>query len=432
MNNPTVAQLPGLLPLQSLPIAWNFDAAGADFGAPLTWTGKGSTSNNSTAALSVSPALVAGGYSASASCFGASLAFKGPGQFGNYSYNFPGGINLTNAVSLSMAVSISKVFSSGLGASPYIELALLSGTNDVIQSQTFPAPVVGAWTVYSLSLINNAPNNLADVQQISLDFGTGPEGSTFNTSLVYIDAVTITQLGPTATATATKTATNSPTVTSSPTVTNTPTATTSPTSTSTVTSTPTVTNTSTPTPIATWTFGSVPTNTNYWYVAYNNTCSSMATTSLSAFGGSYDTNAYGLDILLPIPSCGNDTQAAVGSGASGLPANFTTSGVQGTIKCQVWLNPDLWANSASEGIAVGLFVQANGNNYGGCYNPWTDPDPNSISNPGGWTTLTYSPSGGTWTTDKTNVTAIGIEINEATGPGQPGVGDVVIDNIQLY
>jgi hypothetical protein len=194
------------------------------------------------------------------------------------------------------------------------------------------------------------------------------------------------------------------------------------------------TSTPTPAPLAgyEWTFEDDTVDS--WSVAYG--AQSVAVTTLAGFGGTTDTSTYGLDIVLVAPATGNDNQVQVNGGTTPLPTfpiNFQAIGATG-FSCQAWFNPDIWAISSGEYVAAGLYITAGtGNtNYGGCYNGWTDSDPTQVNSPGGWVTYNYTPSGGTWTTDDTDVTALGIDINEGADAAQPTVGDVVIDNVQIY
>ncbi len=212
-KSPTAAavQIPTPTPL-TLPLAWNWDVAptpgatGANYDAAATWFTSG-FSTGVTTAPSTKAAVAAKGYSASASCYGGPVDFVNVGQYGLYSFTFPGAVNLSNASTLSMAVSIAKAMA-GTGGSSFIQLNLMSGNNS-LQSKVIPNPTPGAWVTYGMPISSYAPNNLASVQQISLQFGDGPVSGTgpvtqptpastpvtLNafpiTTKIYIDAVTI-------------------------------------------------------------------------------------------------------------------------------------------------------------------------------------------------------------------------------------------------
>ena len=71
-----------------------------------------------------------------------------------------------------------------------------------------------------------------------------------------------------------------------------------------------------------------------------------------------------------------------------------------------------------------------GGTYGGAPSQCSGGAGCDYKAPGTWYTITWTPSGGAWTTDKTNVTAVGFEVNltaNATFPGE----EYILDNITL-
>lgn len=172
-----------------------------------------------------------------------------------------------------------------------------------------------------------------------------------------------------------------------------------------------------------------------WSVPYwNPLCSSTAVTNLSVIGGSGNSSSFGLDIILPPSSCGgtNDVQAQVSTGSCpAFPIDFNALGLTG-VRCLLWGNPNMFAVSSSELVVACPFVQTSGGRYGGCFNGWPAQNPQPIPSPGGaWMAVTLIPGGGTWPIDQTTVTAVGVEVNEASA-SQPPAADVVIDNVQLF
>ncbi len=256
---------------------------------------------------------------------------------------------------------------------------------------------------YTVGAQGDDPTNIT---AIGLQLGQVPPGASGN---IYIDDVTITYL-PTPTPTMTPTSTDTP-----------------------VLGAPTATPTNTPIAVTgeVWTFEDNA--IDGWYVAYPSD-DSVAVTNITTFGGTTDTSTYGLDIVMAGNE--NDVQAEVNSGPSGatatLPINFQLYNLTG-VSCQAWFNSDLWTGNTN--VFTGLYVKANGKAYGGTYGLGaTSPQNTWINNPAGtypyngWNALTFAPSGGTWATDNTNVTTVGIEVN--LGGSVPG--DFVIDNVQLY
>jgi len=83
------------------------------------------------------------------------------------------------------------------------------------------------------------------------------------------------------------------------------------------------------------------------------------------------------------------------------------------------------------------YVIANGNHYGGTYNGWTSqcgsPGPGcSYVTAATWHNSTFTPTGGTWTTDMAaGVTAVGVDINLSPA-ATSDTGSFIIDNVCLY
>jgi len=199
---------------------------------------------------------------------------------------------------------------------------------------------------------------------------------------------------------------------------------------------PNFTPTATPTPIPCRIWNFEDGTTQGWSVPYwNPVCSSTAVTALSSLGAAVSLGSFGLDIILPPAGCSvgvNDVQAQVSGGACpGFPIDFAALNLTG-VRCRLWANPDLFSLSASEVVNACPYIQVPGPIYGGCFNGWPSQNPQPIPSPGGqWITVSLTPSGGSWATDRTNVIAIGLEVNENSA-NQPSVADVVVDNIQLF
>jgi hypothetical protein len=106
------------------------------------------------------------------------------------------------------------------------------------------------------------------------------------------------------------------------------------------------------------------------------------------------------------------------------------------VRCQVFVSPNTWNGGSQTYVVGGLFVKAGtptANVYGGCYMGGTNPDIITLSNAGEWQTLDFQPSGGSWSTDEANVTAIGIDVNmHDSSNGQATQSDIIIDNVQVY
>jgi len=231
---------------------------------------------------------------------------------------------------------------------------------------------------------------------------------------------------PTATNTAQATATDTATGTSTDTATDTVTETPTDTATNTATNTPTNTATSTPgLPETITTFeGSGSGSNAYWYLNYC-PCGSVAVTALGHSG------SYGFDLIFNNNTC-NDFQAAVSDATYGFPLDFSAWGATG-VKAWVYANPNAFVNDTGEWIVACPFLVANGVSYGGDYNGWANANPTQLPNPGGsWVQVTLAPAGGSWATDESSVTKIGVEINMGTGSSQPPNTDFVIDDIEIY
>jgi hypothetical protein len=103
-------------------------------------------------------------------------------------------------------------------------------------------------------------------------------------------------------------------------------------------------------------------------------------------------------------------------------ASLNISGVQ----CSVWSNP------ASGSFTAYPYIVANGNSYGGTYNGWNQQCSGSCAYPsaGTWETVSFTPSiwTGTWSTDRTSVTKVGVDFNQSAAQAT----DYVIDQVVLY
>lgn len=198
---------------------------------------------------------------------------------------------------------------------------------------------------------------------------------------------------------------------------------------------PTATPTNTPTTKSSWTYED--NTTDYWAAVYGPetaAVTALATLNSLISGTGTDASTYGLVIHFPAGLTGttNDGQvevnAASGSPIIGTSMNWTSLNIT-QVTFQYWVSPTIGDYNST----IYPYVRANGNAYGGAYL-------GTGSCGGGgtcayvasnvWQTVTFIPSGGTWTTDKATVTAVGAEANIGSGAYTNG-GDYVIDNVLL-
>lgn len=191
---------------------------------------------------------------------------------------------------------------------------------------------------------------------------------------------------------------------------------------------PTATPTSTPTPYYEWTFED---NTvDSWYVNYGPS-NSVAVTTLG-----YN-SSYGLNMVFGGGASGNEFQAAQSGTPPTYPLNFTTLNITGI---SAYVNPDPSCYTAGGGangqynVAFCPFIVAGTGptNYGGCYNGWNGQSPQYGPNGTGGTwfqvNLPFSGLTSTWTTDETDVSKVGMDINLGTSEACT----VTVDDIDLY
>lgn len=117
------------------------------------------------------------------------------------------------------------------------------------------------------------------------------------------------------------------------------------------------------------------------------------------------------------------------SGSNGFPINFTTLGATG-VRIQVYVMPDA---AGSSGYGAANYIKANGDVYstggvGGAIPGGYSYESIAL---GQWTEVSLQPSASSWTTDMSDVTGLGIEIN-VYGGTQSASGDYIIDNMQVY
>jgi hypothetical protein len=168
----------------------------------------------------------------------------------------------------------------------------------------------------------------------------------------------------------------------------------------------------------------------YWYMN-SATTGSVAVTDITSIGGVFDTTQYGMDVIFNGTGNYGHVQVDGTSGSPLFPMNWSTCSLIG-IQAWVWASP-----TATGGFTAYPYIVANGNSYGGTYNNWFqqcgNPGPGCSygQNAGTWGTytLTINPSGaGTWSTDETNVTGVGVDFNLSAAKAT----DFVIDQIILY
>ncbi len=179
-----------------------------------------------------------------------------------------------------------------------------------------------------------------------------------------------------------------------------------------------------PTPLYRWNFSGGTVDS--W--AQVSPSASLAVTDTTAFPAPCSGSTNGLDLQFT-GTTGMDILASVSGGPIvGSGMNWTALGIT-TVKVKYYIN----AGIGSFNSTFYPFVVANGNNYGGTYQGYTTSCNNTAScsyvGDNTWQTVTYSPSGGSWTTDKTNVTAIGVNPHANSGTA---VGDYVIGEVDLY
>jgi|SRR5581483_732092 len=190
---------------------------------------------------------------------------------------------------------------------------------------------------------------------------------------------------------------------------------------------PTPTPTNSPTPAYQWTYED--NGVDNWYVAWGG--ATVPTNSVAVTGFGYS-SSYGLDLIFNGSAGDNDIQAQASNGPANFPLNFSTLNTT-SVSCWVWANTSAYTGGNGQyNVAVCPYLTAGAGNtkYGGCYNGWANQNaqfgPDGVG--GTWFKVTLTPSGGTWTTDETDVTNIGVEVNLANSIA----ADLVVDNITVY
>jgi len=175
-----------------------------------------------------------------------------------------------------------------------------------------------------------------------------------------------------------------------------------------------------PTPIDSWDFsdGAV----DNWAQVYPT--GTLTVASISGFPAPCNSSAYGLDAAFPVS--GGDIQIEVNNGPIvGSGMNWGALGIS-TIQAQYYVD----ATVGDYASTIYPYVTANGNKYGGTYGGWTSQCNGSCPYVahGAWNTVAFTPSGGTWSTDKSNVTAVGVNphLSSATGSGNIYIGKVIL------
>ncbi len=141
-------------------------------------------------------------------------------------------------------------------------------------------------------------------------------------------------------------------------------------------------------------------------------------------------NNYGMD-MTNTSAGGTWQQAAmnyinIGGGTNGFPMDFTSLGAVG-VRCEMYAMPNVtsWA-----GGDIDIVTSGSTYGIGGASN--LVPGGYSFTNltVGSWVEVAYEPTGGNWSTDKTNVT--GLIVEDTFGGGQAATSDVIVDDIEFY
>jgi len=195
----------------------------------------------------------------------------------------------------------------------------------------------------------------------------------------------------------------------------------------------------TPTPVTNGSYTWEDNNVDYWSVWNPGSNYTLAVTSITGLGTTAtagDGSNYGLDATLALAG-GNDLQLAVNGGNgttyTNFPMNWTSLGATG-VRCQVYVPAGTFNGGNETWVVGGLFVQAGSpvtNMYGTCYTgSATDNDPVQLTNTGGWQSLSFEPTGGSWSSDKTAVDGVGIDFN--LGSTQGATSEFIVDNYVIY
>jgi hypothetical protein len=244
-------------------------------------------------------------------------------------------------------------------------------------------PSFNTWNQFQINLSTTCTSNLTDVRAVGVQIFVGGV-TTPAAGHIFIDDVTVTTAVP-------------------------------------------PTNTPTPTGLG-WNYEDG--TAQYWAaVASSGTC----TGAVTAFG---DASTYGFNILIPdgvTTGAANDFRAvcnaASGSPVIGSGMNWTTLALS-SVTMRYYVSAAI-GNYAST-LYPYLVAGAGPTTYGGTYNGWVGECNGTCPYvaASAWQTVTFTPSGGSWATDKTNVTAVGVDIN-LTAPVTLTNGYFVIDNITL-
>ena len=378
---PTITNTPGACPLP-LSAAYTFDSA-ID-----CWTTTDQLTTTTVDWASAPPA----GSSSGGGAFHANVAYSSASQLTEeFEVPLPANTDLTGkVVTFNVYIDNSVKGSAwGGGIQTYIK------TSALITQCIKPWVNIsgfGSWFTYTMIMDNNFATSptLTDVRAIGLQIIIANNSGAGN---IYIDDVTVSNYVP-------------PTVTP------------------------------TPNGSLTWTYEDA--TTQNWVVAagssYTPSLAVTNITALNAVASGFNGSTYGLDILLPPVALmnygNNDVQVECNSGTIiGSGMDWTALNLSSVVVQYCW-------PTASIGT-VYPYVRASGTPHGGTYGGWVDQC-NNTGCPGWastntWTTVTLTPSAGAWATEKSNVTAVGVDINLGTSTpfGAFAGGDIVIDNITL-
>ena len=272
------------------------------------------------------------------------------------------------------------------GLQPYIK----SGASLTFCDQTWlPAPSLGAWHTYQINLSNTCTSFANDVRAFGIQVFTG--GGTGGTGHVFIDDVTITTALP---------------------------------------------PTATPTPNSyIWTYED---GTNQYWTGLDATATGSGgcnTSAVTAFG---ETSTYGFDMIIPpgVINNANNTFRAEVSSAGGSPV--IGAGLDWNALNLTSVVVDYYINASAGYMGTQYpYVMAGGTptryggTYGGAPSQCNGGSPAcNYQGTGAWYSITWSPSGPNWSTDKTNVSAVGFEVNISANAAFPGE-EYILDNIRL-
>ncbi len=162
----------------------------------------------------------------------------------------------------------------------------------------------------------------------------------------------------------------------------------------------------------------------------------MAVTTITGLAtGWTGTSTCALDFSFPGGATVNDIQAEcnTASGSPSVPANWNwTSLGLSTVSIQFWVSASTTGGTAYPYVTAG----SGATRYGGDYNGWPGQcsATGSCYYPGfpqtAWHTATFAPAFAG--SDGTDITAVGVDVNESGYPGPYTAGDIVVGNIEVY